>query len=141
MLLNYLQHIIITPPNEKNFPSMETLLVLEKHSEAVPLCKTSEICAPILNFAPPTPGCSQCYCNQERGQCILFSVVFTSSSPISLLLTNTVSPMRSCLRRQRFRGTQTKTIMGLLVFSPLYSYPSIYTSIFAKVVYSLQFEV
>ncbi len=47
------------------------------------------------------------YCNL-RGQCILFSVVSTPSSPschssvwvlpvISLLLTNTVSPVRACL--------------------------------------------
>ncbi len=62
----------------------------------------------------------------QRGQCILFSVVFTHSQSyhqdcvcvlplISLLFTNTVSPVRACLITwwERFRGTHTGDDRGI----------------------------
>ncbi len=68
------------------------------------------------------------YCNtsHQRGQCILFSVVFTPSPPcsthrsvwllpaISLLLYNTVSPVQACLIIwwERLRGTQKEDDRG-----------------------------
>ncbi len=65
----------------------------------------------------------------QTGLMYLFSVVFTPSPPshygnvwvlpvISLLLTNTVSPVRACLSTwwEKFRGTQYhQTILGLLI--------------------------
>ncbi len=73
----------------------------------------------------------------QPGQRILFSVVFTPFTPshhssvwvppvISLLLTNTVSPVRACLIicRERFCGTQKRRrSWGLLVFNPLCTSP------------------
>jgi hypothetical protein len=65
----------------------------------------------------------------------LLYVVFTPSPPshhssvwvlpiISLLLTNTLSPMRACLSIcwERFRGTQKEDDRGPLIFNPLCSY-------------------
>ncbi len=62
----------------------------------------------------------------EEGQCILFSVVFTSTSPtapqqclgptchLSTLNYNTVSPVRACLSiwKERFHGTQKEDDRG-----------------------------
>ncbi len=51
------------------------------------------------------------------------SAMFGSYLPaISLLLTNPVSPVWFCLiiRWERFCGTQKKTIVGILVFNPLW---------------------
>ncbi len=70
---------------------------------------------------------------EPKGQCILFSVVFTPSPPshhgivwvpsvISLLLTNIVSPVRAWYGIMDGRGfvrPKKKTIVGLLVFNPL----------------------
>ncbi len=76
------------------------------------------------------------YSAPQRGQCILFAVVFTPSSPtsnhgsvwvlpfISLLLTDIVSRVRSwacpSIWLERFRGTQKE-----LVFNPLWCTPSV----------------
>ncbi len=64
---------------------------------------------------------------EQRGQCILFSVVFTPPPSshhgtfwvlpvISLLLTNSVSPVRACLIIwwEKFRGTQKRLFRGPL---------------------------
>ncbi len=72
------------------------------------------------------------YIIQHQGQCILFSVVFTPSPPshhgsvwvkpiISLLLNNTVSPVQAYPNGGRgFVGPKKKTVVGFLVFNPLY---------------------
>jgi hypothetical protein len=46
---------------------------------------------------------------------------------ITLHLTNTVSPMLACIIIWWFRGTQMKTILGLLVFNPLCVVPRDFT--------------
>jgi hypothetical protein len=67
----------------------------------------------LTNTVLPVRACLIIWCERlqwtPRGQCILFSVVFTHSPPgtalfgsylsslISLLLTNTISPVRACL--------------------------------------------
>ncbi len=69
----------------------------------------------------------------QRGQCILISVVLTPSPPshlgslwllpvISLLLTNTVPPVRAsrCIWLERFRGTQKEDECGPLKYPVLY---------------------
>ncbi len=75
------------------------------------------------------PFSSLLYRIDQRSQSILFSVVFTPSPPqpprqclpwvlpvISLLITNTVSPAPNHMMG-RFRGTQKKTIVGILAFN------------------------
>jgi hypothetical protein len=80
----------------------------------------------------------------QRGQCILFSVVFTPSPPshhgsvwvlpvISLLTLNRLAGLPNHIYNGRgFVGPKKKTIVGLLVFNPLWIGPSKRTTYCAK---------